>query len=482
MTALAFASSWARRRGPSTLLLGGALAAGAACAASAYLVSPVLFPVVMAVIGIGAASLTRPEVGIAAAMCVGSTGYLAVGERVAGVLLIGAAGLLCLLPALEKTPPGGGQRPARGLALAGTAYALAALVATAGAQDLSVAVHALRLLAGGMLLAYAIATLVRRRAQVRWVLGASAFAAAAIGGYATFQQVTGANTGIGFLTSSGTVISRVTAGFVHPNLLGGFLVVLVPLCLGAAILERRGRLLFLAAAGLASLGLYASFSRGALIGLACSSLLFVRGRRLMLLVPLLVLMLGLTAPKLLTERFANVTEHGGDVSSRVDIWRTAEEIWLQHPIAGVGLGNFPQAYAATRIPGKEFLPGLDLQPPPHAHNIFLELLAEEGVLGFLALIALLSWGARGALRLRGSPDRWASTMGTTCLAALVGFVLHNLFDYTLIDSATTLFLWAVLALISAATAIVGREAGAPCPTTASGEPTAAGPVAALEAR
>src|SRR3989304_5447537 len=79
---------------------------------------------------------------------------------------------------------------------------------------------------------------------------------------------------------------------------------------------------------------------------------------------------------------------------RIAIWRAALQIFRDHPVVGTGLGTFTMVYPRYRLPeDREPVPSR-----PFAHNIFLNIAAEGGVLGvlsFASVIALaLWWGAR----------------------------------------------------------------------------------------
>lgn len=242
---------------------------------------------------------------------------------------------------------------------------------------------------------------------------------------------------------------------------------LLPLVAVGAMLYRRWWPLLLPAGALGLFALYISFSRAALIALAAAGLIMVRSRKGLLVVPLVVAAVVLGSPDLLRERFATLTSQGSEVATRVEIWTTAQSIWFANPLLGAGVGSFPVAYAESRTPGKRFLPHTAFEPPPHAHNVYLNLLSENGVLGLAVLLFLLAAAGVKTLSLRRSRDREVSLLASGLLAALVAFCVHNLFDVTLSDRKTGLFVWAVLGLVSALAAATatgrwhGPEAEAP---------------------
>jgi len=68
-------------------------------------------------------------------------------------------------------------------------------------------------------------------------------------------------------------------------------------------------------------------------------------------------------------------------SMRLELWKAAWQLFLQHPLIGWGLGTFGEAYQSAGLPlgtGALF-----------AHNLFLQLLVETGVLGTVLFVIAL---------------------------------------------------------------------------------------------
>jgi hypothetical protein len=96
-------------------------------------------------------------------------------------------------------------------------------------------------------------------------------------------------------------------------------------------------------------------------------------------------------------------------AGRLGYWRAGFNMWRDHPWVGVGLGRFPDrseeyALATTEVG--------DAEKSFDAHNTFVSLLAETGLVGFVGFIVMLGaifytsvlawWRASGAFRLRHS--------------------------------------------------------------------------------
>lgn len=423
----------------------------------AYRFGPTVLPSVLALGGLLVLTLQRPVLGIVGALLLLPLGNLGFGFGPPWLLGTAWAVLLALMALLSGAATTGGEAQTRDGARPLTwAFLLLILVTIVGwivADDAQTAVPVTRALVTGGCLFLAMLAFVRRTEDLRLILAGFAGGALLIGGYAVIQYLGGEASG-GFFTSGGTLINRVSAGFGQPNQLGGFLVVALPFALAGALASRR-RLPWLVVLAVAGFGVYASFSRGALLALAVVPLIFLGGRRALLAVPVLALLLVIATPDLVRERFSTVTESGSEIATRTDFYQTAVDIWQGSPFLGVGPGGFPAAYAEARVAGKGFVPATLFQPPPHAHNLALQLLSEQGLLGLLVFIAVVVLAIRAALVLRRSRERVVSLVGTAVLASLAAFLVHNLVDVTLLET-TAIYFWALLGLAAAGTAIVAR--------------------------
>lgn len=110
------------------------------------------------------------------------------------------------------------------------------------------------------------------------------------------------------------------------------------------------------------------------------------------------------------------------IGPRLQLWGDAWRMFLESPLLGVGFGQFAWQH---------FLLAATLDSPPlaahanHAHNIFLHLLAETGLLGagtLLAGVGIWLWGLR---RLTLGLDSW------WLLAMLAVLGVHSMLEYPL---------------------------------------------------
>lgn len=86
------------------------------------------------------------------------------------------------------------------------------------------------------------------------------------------------------------------------------------------------------------------------------------------------------------EKQAESVQAGHLLNFREEAWKLAVATWQAHPWFGIGMENFGRA---SRTLPTEQLRNL----MPHAHNLYLNTLAERGIVGAAAVFALLAlWG------------------------------------------------------------------------------------------
>ncbi len=135
------------------------------------------------------------------------------------------------------------------------------------------------------------------------------------------------------------------------------------------------------------------------------------------------------------ERFEHSTP--GDLSRdrRVSIYRDTWQIVRSHPWIGTGLGTLETVFPSY----ESYYDGLVVD---HAHNDYLELLAETGLIGGLCMVgfvALFSW--RGLSNLRRANNPVCRSLYSGALVACAGLMVHSMVDFNFhIPSNALLFL------------------------------------------
>ncbi|MBR1579988.1 MAG: O-antigen ligase family protein [Selenomonadaceae bacterium] len=123
------------------------------------------------------------------------------------------------------------------------------------------------------------------------------------------------------------------------------------------------------------------------------------------------------------------------VSERFLIWRSSINMIKDHPIMGVGFGEFEQNYKGKYISddAKERWQG-------HAHNTYLQLWAETGVIGLTIYCALFGYILRWSWRRR------ANHYAAMIFFSTLGFMLYSLTDYTYSSFSAMRVYWFVFGI------------------------------------
>lgn len=128
------------------------------------------------------------------------------------------------------------------------------------------------------------------------------------------------------------------------------------------------------------------------------------------------------------------------IKTRLSVWRSALEVFLARPVAGWGWGTFRYVYPAFKEAGVWY-------SVSHAHNEFLQLLAEGGVVGF-SLVAFSLVLALTVLVKRHSarPGSVGGLLALGAAGSLVYAAVHSGFDFILRLPANALLLAALVGL------------------------------------
>jgi O-antigen ligase len=242
----------------------------------------------------------------------------------------------------------------------------------------------------------------------------------------------------------------------YTNSKGGLLALAVTVFFIVFVSFPRLRVLF-SAAGIAILGAIEAFLAGKLPASLFSPLLTKIG----------LVGISFTSPS--PANYAN--------SERVAHWYVGIQMFINHPWLGVGIGNYQFDYA-------QYAPGIFVLPLGHAHNYYINIAAETGIVGlfcFLAfLIAIFVAGGHSIhsinsryrtmqaqlnhptrvrtypipslqqihakfMRLRILVNDRALAIGL--MAAILSVCVHNLVDNLYVHSMTSLFALLVVLLI-----------------------------------
>ena len=262
---------------------------------------------------------------------------------------------------------------------------------------------------------------------------------------------------------------RASGTYISPNNLAGFLEMLLPLAVAYLLVGRMSvvlRILLAYAALIIGAGLAVTLSRGGWIAAAVGllALLFTlaghRNHRWRALLLLLILLGGgaVFVTKYLSQTVGYVRRVENPKASsslnlevRFDIWRAAEQMWLDHFWCGVGPAHYDYRF-------REYRPDNVQMRPDRVHNDYLNLLADWGAVGGLIVLAGATVFVAGLARTwrhvrrsesdfgSGQSNRFAFFLGAA--SGLLALAVHSAMDFNLHIPANALVGVTLLALLS----------------------------------
>ncbi len=294
----------------------------------------------------------------------------------------------------------------------------------------------LRLLAAGVLqpvmLFYIIVNTIEDIRQVRLLVAAlivSAVVATVYGLWQVFLTFTGSGSAFDY---------RIVSMFYSPAIFGEVLLLSFPLVLVMRITYPRTRravsLLLDVVIALMIIAMLMTITRSVWLGLLVSiavllirkkirSYLFWRLSVVIFVLMILVIQFNIVSDfsgllELFQRRPASIadfTDNTTSIGERVFAWGTALEMMLENPI-GIGLGMFSRNWSLFRPLSA------DLEA---AHNLFLDIGVQIGVVGLLAFVWILINSIRICVRLaESSQDSDISSMALGILSGIAGYCAH----------------------------------------------------------
>lgn len=363
--------------------------------------------------------------------------------------------ILLLLVAIFLRWAMANERP-RGLlipAVLVVAYGLVGLTSLLYAPNADAVMSSLSNYVKDALIALVVVALLKKPEQLRQVIRTLLVVGIFLGTISVHQYLTRdfGNTYGGFATSDymnivqDTDDYRLSGPVGDPNFFAQVMVVLALLGVERLVHEKNLVWKILAgwAAAVSTLTVVFTFSRGGAVALALSLILFFWIYRLKPLQMIAVLGLGvvtlLFAPPVYYERVLTLTDIVPSTSGQINVrddraiqGRASENLtaWVMvtaHPLRGVGLNNFSDLY-------QDYSKSLGLAPSANRkspHNLYLEVAAEQGVIGLVVFLAMIWFAFRSILyarrRFREEGMEEYANMVTGFAIAFMGYLMSAVF-------------------------------------------------------
>lgn len=241
--------------------------------------------------------------------------------------------------------------------------------------------------------------------------------------------------------------TRVFSTMQNPNILAGYLLVMMSLLFGVIckIRKKKAKILLGACFILMGICLGMTYCRGAWISLVLVIAAYglFHNRKILfalVLVCVLVLVFDASIAERLISAF-NVSDTSSNM--RFALWESTVAMISEHPLLGIGWGAYWMVY-----PEYDFFIQNDAVKIVHAHNMYLNFAAEIGIAGFLSFMAYMI--GHLYLALSNTHLTKSNLLNGVMLGAglsILCVAINGFTDYVLFNIELSMLFWLVNAVI-----------------------------------
>lgn len=260
-------------------------------------------------------------------------------------------------------------------------------------------------------------------------------------------------TRLDFLRKFPLYAGKMTASFQFPNNLGGYLTTVIPIPLSFIIQSATNRKIrfFLAALSILLMAcLLFTQARGAWLGFV-AGLFFVclfGGKKMFFraffIIAVFLIILVLFSPPVVKDQVRSFMSMSSDVSAndRMIIWKTGWRMFTDRMYLGHGLGTFMNVFGSYKPKSYSEI--------VYAHNCYLQLAAEMGIIGLFIFLWFVFALLKGAiLKFMKYEDRFLRAALIGFAGGILAYLVHSLFDTNLYSLSLAVLFWAVAGLTAA---------------------------------
>jgi len=285
--------------------------------------------------------------------------------------------------------------------------------------------------------------LVKNTLALKTILIAAALAAFGTALIGIYQYLTG-NIEVGWVDSEMFAgIVRIYSTFENPNVYGEYLLFMIPLSLVLFFGTKRGlyKLFWVGAGLLMVVAMMLTMSRGCWIGLAAGVFIYfaIADRRFLWLLFGAIIVMPFVLPESIMVRLLSIGNLEDSSSLyRLYIWLGTFSMLKDYWLTGVGLGTkaFSGVYSAYAY---------NSIIAPHPHNLYLNIISETGIAGFIGFIWVAIMGLRSSISTAFSGGGFKRHMGAALAAAFTGFFVQGIFDNVFYNYRIVLVFWMFIA-------------------------------------
>ncbi|MEJ7847501.1 MAG: O-antigen ligase family protein [Pyrinomonadaceae bacterium] len=274
--------------------------------------------------------------------------------------------------------------------------------------------------------------------------------------YAILQAVLSPNKIYGIYERAGAIPF---GSFVNRHNFAAYMEMTIGLPLGllfVGAIEKDKRLLYVTAIALMGVALLMSGSRGGFVAFLAEVIFLTiitstarSGRKFYLKIGLAVLLVAaivggsfFVGGESSLTRIAETSGSENVTSDRSHIWSVTFSVIAGNMPLGAGLGSFGAAYTA-------FDNRSGLERVEQAHNDYLQIAADAGIIGILLALFFLFVLFRTGLKAVKAENTYHRGVAAGALAGCFAILIHSLFDFVLHTTAITVLFLSLITLIVA---------------------------------
>lgn len=279
--------------------------------------------------------------------------------------------------------------------------------------------------------------------------------------YGVFQRIQGVEVNPSFVDVklNPDMPGRVMSFFDNPNTFAEVLILLLPLVLALILVARHlwSKAFFAVVFLVGTAALLMTYSRASWVGIACAMvvLVFLWKPKLIPAFVLLCIAAIPVMPDSIWNRILTIANpNDTSTASRFPLYEAAINVVETSPVTGAGLGTHAV---------QQFIRDMNLYhgraPYVHAHNFYLEVWVEAGLLGIVGFVSSMLWNIkRAAHTVRHCGTSAARTITAAAAAAMCGSMVCGLADYLWNYPRVMCIFWFVFAIVLAGVKLCRTQA------------------------
>jgi len=276
-----------------------------------------------------------------------------------------------------------------------------------------------------------------------------------------FQLIIGKDLFRGYDYIPNIGLRRITAAFPTANVFGIYLGLVVPIALSISLyfFRKARRILMLVFTAFAVLALIFTFSRGTGAGFLVAVIFMAMKKKdkfLGAVFCLAVILSVVFIPPQIKNWAANEESvwtilFNGD---RLNMFKASLRMIKSHPLIGVGVNTYSLNYHIYKIEETRYFTGYSV----YAHNHYLHMAGEIGILGLVSFLWLLVvLFRRWSLTYAVLQDRFVSAVSLGAAAALLAFLVNGISETALYYPKVAILFWFNVGLVLSTKTIADAE-------------------------